>query len=206
MGKAVYEDDLEDTSSQNTDIGVTSNRNTDTGVDTDVSKMGLANKPVAKPNIVTKEQLAASGLSLRDYMNKQQGLTRRGESAPVSSVASTAPAQSSATSVNDESSNSSKPAPKKETYRTLSGKMAEKKPDTSAADREKTWNSVKNAASSAASSIGDYVSSIGKREEKHGTYKKDGKVVKYAKGGSVSSASRRGDGIASKGKTRGKIY
>lgn len=35
----------------------------------------------AKPKIVTKEELAKSGLSLRDYMNKQQGLTRRGEKA-----------------------------------------------------------------------------------------------------------------------------
>lgn len=31
-----------------------------------------------KPAIVTKEALAKSGLSLRDYMNQQQGLTRRG--------------------------------------------------------------------------------------------------------------------------------
>jgi hypothetical protein len=41
-------------------------------------------KAPAKPPIVTKEQLAKSGLSLRDYMNKQQGLTRRGDSAPAS--------------------------------------------------------------------------------------------------------------------------
>ena len=32
----------------------------------------------AKPKVVTKEELAKSGLSLRDYMNQQQGLTRRG--------------------------------------------------------------------------------------------------------------------------------
>jgi hypothetical protein len=37
------------------------------------------------------------------------------------------------------------------------------------------------------------------------TYKHGGKVHKYAGGGSVSSASRRADGIAKKGKTRGKI-
>jgi hypothetical protein len=35
--------------------------------------------------------------------------------------------------------------------------------------------------------------------------KKGGKVRGYASGGSVSSASRRGDGIATKGKTRGKM-
>ena len=39
-------------------------------------------KAKAKAPMVTKEQLAKSGLSLRDYMNKQQGLSRRGDSAP----------------------------------------------------------------------------------------------------------------------------
>ena len=37
-------------------------------------------KPKAK--VVTKEELAKSGLSLRDYMNKQQGLTRRDGTKP----------------------------------------------------------------------------------------------------------------------------
>jgi hypothetical protein len=36
-------------------------------------------------------------------------------------------------------------------------------------------------------------------------YKKGGAVKKMASGGSVSSASKRADGIAVKGKTRGKI-
>jgi len=36
-----------------------------------------------KPAIVTKEELAKSGMSLRDYMNKQQGLTRRKEKNPT---------------------------------------------------------------------------------------------------------------------------
>lgn len=39
-----------------------------------------------------------------------------------------------------------------------------------------------------------------------GSFKKGGKVKKKAKGGSVkSSASKRGDGIATKGKTKGKF-
>jgi len=45
----------------------------------------------SKPKVVTKEELAKSGLSLRDYMNKQQGLTRRGGSA--SSSGSRAPSK-----------------------------------------------------------------------------------------------------------------
>ena len=45
-------------------------------------------KVSAKPKVVTKEELAKSGLSLRDYMNKQQGLTRRGGSTPSAATPS----------------------------------------------------------------------------------------------------------------------
>jgi hypothetical protein len=38
-----------------------------------------------------------------------------------------------------------------------------------------------------------------------GVFKHGGSVKKYAKGGSVSSASKRADGCATKGKTRGKF-
>jgi hypothetical protein len=38
--------------------------------------------PAKKAPVVTKEELAKSGLSLRDYMNKQQGKTRRDGTAP----------------------------------------------------------------------------------------------------------------------------
>jgi hypothetical protein len=47
----------------------------------------VAAAPKAKPPIVTKEELEKSGLSLRDYMNKQQGLTRRGAPAADTSNA-----------------------------------------------------------------------------------------------------------------------
>ena len=36
-------------------------------------------------------------------------------------------------------------------------------------------------------------------------YKKGGMIKKYAKGGSVSSASKRADGCATKGKTKGRM-
>lgn len=39
--------------------------------------------PAAKPRVVGKKELEASGLSLRDFMNKERGLTRRGSSAPT---------------------------------------------------------------------------------------------------------------------------
>lgn len=54
---------------------------------TDDERARLPFRPPAKPPIVTKEELEKSGLSLRDYMNKQQGLTRRGAPAADTSNA-----------------------------------------------------------------------------------------------------------------------
>ena len=52
----------------------------------------------------------------------------------------------------------------------------------------------------------DKIASNGGRNAPQPGMRKGGAVKKYAKGGSVkSSASRRGDGIAQKGKTRGKM-
>ena len=56
-----------------------------------VKQTGLAksampkSEPKAKPKnrIVTKEELAKSGLSLRDFLNKERGLTRRKDKAPT---------------------------------------------------------------------------------------------------------------------------
>ena len=44
-----------------------------------------------------------------------------------------------------------------------------------------------------------------KRDYEESPMKKGGKVKKYASGGSVSSASKRADGIAQRGKTKGRI-
>jgi hypothetical protein len=101
------------------------------------------------------------------------------------------------------------------TYRDLSGNIKTKSADGGAADRAANREMLLEKIKSAGSSFGDYMTDLGKKEEKHGTYVKDGKVVRYAKGGmtsskmtsapKVSSASKRADGIASKGKTRGKL-
>ena len=158
--------------------------------------------PAPKQRIVSKQELEKSGLSLRDFLNKERGLTRRGESttpaptksAPVETARPTTPPVGNA--------EDAAPAPKK-MYRTFGGKMAEKSADTDAMSgvRETIGKGLKSAAEG----IGNYARGLGKREEKHGTYVKDGKVVKYAKGGSVSKASSRADGIAQRGKTKGRM-
>jgi hypothetical protein len=65
-----------------------------------------------------------------------------------------------------------------------------------------TPDSVKNIASKLNVSMNPRIQ---RDELGEPLYKKKGGVIKMAKGGLASSASRRADGIASKGKTRGKI-
>ena len=105
-----------------------------------IENTGPRTKP-SKPAIVTKEELAKSGMSLRDYMNKQQGLTRR----------------------------------------------KEKNPTPKLIDPSNIRSGVRF----------DDEGLINPKNIRSGTGMKSG--------GSVNSASRRADGIATKGKTRGKM-
>lgn len=78
-------------------------------------------KPKATPT-VTKKQLEESGLSLRDYLNRERGLTRRGDSTPA---AKSMP-KSSVTDTGDETARlaARSPAPaKKPSYETSYDRM-----------------------------------------------------------------------------------
>jgi hypothetical protein len=112
--------------------------------------------------IVTKEELERSGMSLRDFLNKERGLTRRGES-------------------------------KVSTKPELGPEMGEKMtPDES-----------KAAASNFGYPKGSQrLNSEENKDVSDMSMKHGGKVKGYASGGSASS---RADGIATKGKTRGKM-
>jgi len=86
-----------------------------------------------------------------------------------------------------------------EMYRGFDGKMHKKsessKPDVGAM--------IGRGLSSAASSIGDYFKNFETPAERRSRERKESKGM--ASGGSVSSASKRADGIAQRGKTRGKM-
>ena len=177
-------------------------------------------EPVAKKQrVVTKEELAKSGLSLRDFLNKERGLTRRGESAPSAPPAPETVTQKTATTTvsappSAPSASSAPATEKKDTYRTLSGEVKTKK---SAADIEAENAArrarVGEALSGVGSSIGDMLSKA--KQNYESTRPVSRQVQKereqaaargnLAKGGKVSSASSRGDGIAQRGKTRGKM-
>jgi hypothetical protein len=92
--------------------------------------------------------------------------------------------------------------PKKEMYRTMSGKMAEK------TDYKNPMMGLGDLIGRGASAIGDSLSKYefmtpAKRIAKENKEKKEARG--YSSGGSVSKASSRADGIAQRGKTRGKM-
>jgi hypothetical protein len=170
-----------------------------------------AEKAAPKPRVVSKKELEDSGMTLRDFLNKERGLTRRGsskETDPTAGEAKDRKAQEAAdridpgseyprkipynkgTSANDggKSTVDSQNADiKRKTGMTpaeyvRSGKAAIDKQD---ADSSFSTDTNKNAADM-------YTKAALAKQSDEG----------MAKGGKVRSASSRGDGIAQRGKTR----
>ena len=176
-----------------------------------VSKMAQKKK-----SVVTKEEMQKAGFdNLRDYLNAQRGLTRRGEKPAESKPAASKPAAKTESasvevrasrlprSTDDDSSSVFAPRAKeaiaKAKERLTSGREFSSKPAESKTSRSEEDSSV--LAPGAREFIGRLKTRLTSGHEfgkKHG-----GKVHKYAAGGKVGSASKRGDGIAMRGKTRG---
>lgn len=167
--------------------------------------------------IVTKEELKASGLSLRDFLNKERGLTRRGESAPAKPAAKAEMAPSKPAPKAEEPAKS---APKtSETkrgfgpYGVFAGPSDEEKAATYARYEENRKKMGATAAPSGSSKIADsdYAKSVRSSQAASADSGPLGKRIRealgssYKTGGSVSKASSRADGIAQRGKTRGKM-
>jgi hypothetical protein len=183
---------------------------------------------MAKTPTVSKKELADSGFTnLRDYLNDKRGLTRKGspmaikradavdsesregrrrgpaddmsgrdsldkqmsESALDMSMAQR-DGDSASKFLRAGESNNSRGSSK---YRESGQAMVNKQDEDAAEMRRESRRSAPSV--SLKSSLSD--------EEQ--AMKRGGKVKKMASGGSVSSASSRGDGIAQRGKTRGKM-
>lgn len=132
-----------------------------------------------KNKVVTKEELEKSGMSLRDYLNAKQGLTRRKEK--------------------DSTPKLIDPSNIKSDRRFDDEGLID--PSNIKSGRRDFEESQKTTASKSPKGQDRILKGITKNA---GENKFMGSV-KMASGGSVSSASRRADGIATKGKTRGKI-
>jgi hypothetical protein len=142
--------------------------------------------PLKKPAVVTKEQMKKAGFdNLRDYLNSQKGLKRR-DSKPVETP----------------KTDTAKAPAKKEVPKIEAPKTEARKPGRSAAANR---NMPKAESTSTPAKVASGATSV---ERMRNTMKqKFGEKNKYGmkKGGMVSSASKRADGIAKKGKTRGRM-
>ena len=159
-------------------------------------------KSAAKARTVSKKELEESGLSLRDYLNKQQGLTRRGGSAGEEKASKRASAKESITDTGDElarlESRYKKPAPRYETpYDRMNRSNRE-----SGTDFDSMVGKLKDRITGASDRGQDRIlTGIKKRADENKFMGSTG----MKSGGKVSSASKRADGCAIKGKTRGKM-
>jgi hypothetical protein len=174
----------------------------------EVSSYGSENRRTAqdtsaprKAPTVTKEELAASGMSLRDYLNKQQGLTRRGGGDSMPSSAGYRDEGSNRPLSNAEYPTEGANKPARGAIGFGKNVVTDKKGKTYVVNdpMEQGRN-----ADIYGGTINDIKNMFRGRNSPSQAMKKGG-TVKMASGGSTSSASRRADGIAQKGKTRGKM-
>ena len=133
--------------------------------------------------IVTKEELEASGMSLRDFLNKERGLTRRGGSKPDMTRSMQAPAVK-ANPMADQKDTDERVMMGEERKRAAAPIS---RGDVEADYKAKMKDIIKEKAAK-------------EREEQYGSGLKKGGVPKYKHGGSV-----RGDGVAKRGKTKGRM-
>ena len=137
---------------------------------------------MATQRIVSKKELAASGLSLRDFLNKERGLTRRKDKAEKSELGE----EMGVTMTRDESASA---------RRSLGSNPTEE------AKMDKLNRSYGPRSSSKLSDVTRPGTNTNyeNKDVSDMSMKRGGKVKKMAHGGSASS---RADGIAQRGKTR----
>ena len=179
-----------------------------------VSKMAQKKK-----SVVTKEEMQKAGFdNLRDYLNAQRGLTRRKEK-PTESKSSgreTAEENLSKRRPTDLASSKArhegiKTAGERSQRESDAEKARESRLGSSTLARDRLGNEPdayivnrrRRAAEEAAKETSTPSRTFGAGAM---SAKGLGGMSGFAKGGKVGSASKRGDGIAKKGKTRGKMY
>jgi len=162
----------------------------------------------AKKRVVSKKELEDSGLSLRDFLNKERGLTRRKEVDPTAGEAKDRKAQEAADRIDpgkDDAGGRAKMLRQNEEIRSRtglspaayvrSGKAAIDKQDEDAATGARNMSAYKPRGMSK-------LSDVVKPGTNTNYENKDVEDLTFKRGGKVSSASKRADGIAQRGKTR----
>ena len=140
---------------------------------------GNIKRAAPKKRIVTKEELAKSGYTnLRDFLNAEKGLTRRGEKGPDAATIARI----------DQKVKEEKKGPTEDDINRLIKKYDSKDRPGSEVIAEKQMKAKPKMGAAYQEAFGNIKKALG-----------------FKSGGSVSSASKRADGCAKKGKTRGKM-
>ena len=153
-----------------------------------------------KTPTVTKEELEKSGLSLRDYMNKQQGLTRRQDK--VNPDMGAKADKAFLDFVKDRNQPAAAPAAPADIPAARS-EVKNTPNDLRAKSKEQQARGAKLRGQTPGV-LGENAAKLEKEFKNSLNVKDFLESSSYAKGGAVS-ASRRGDGIAQRGKTRGRM-
>ena len=150
---------------------------------------------MATNRVVSKKELEDSGLSLRDFLNKERGLTRRKETNPTLGEAKDKAAQDAADAVDPGSNMMFKDVARNQ-YRDSGKEMVDKQDAESAMGRSMSAYVPRRDPNAAARAM----LSKGAGDESGNAMKRGGAVKKMAKGGSTSGRATgyRGYGIAKK--------
>ena len=163
-----------------------------------------------KPRIVGKKELEDSGLSLRDFLNKERGLVRRKDKDPTAGEAKDKSAQEAADRVDPGSNDGGESRVKAQNAKIMkdtgmnpaeyvrSGKSAIDRQN--AADKTTADTYIAAAKSRRPATETDTNKNAADMYTEAALAKSRGDGM--ARGGKVKSASSRGDGCAQRGKTR----
>ena len=165
---------------------------------------------MAGNRMVSKKELEESGLSLRDFLNKERGLTRKAPEGTKFGVNAARPTAAARAAMNAQDNadrgldedgeplqRSAGYAPRNQ-YRESGHEAADKLEEADRRAKSMSAYTPRRDANAAARAR----MSSGEGDEAGNAMKRGGKVKKMASGGSASS---RADGIAQRGKTRGKM-
>jgi hypothetical protein len=158
--------------------------------DAGMPKPAVTGRGMPKQRVVGKKELEDSGLSLRDFLNRERGLTRRGEQPSVGGKVTPGEYKSRAQASDSDSS----ALDRNYVRRDMGSRMEE-------IDRE-TQGDFLTAMKQKPRRPPEPLSFTRKPGTNVNYENEDATSETFKRGGKVSSASKRADGIAIRGKTR----
>jgi hypothetical protein len=166
--------------------------------DADMPKPAVTGRAAPKQRVVSKKELEESGLSLRDFLNRERGLTRRGEQPSVGGKVTPGEYKSRAQASDSDSS----ALDRNYVRRDMGSRMEEIDRETQGDFLTAMKQKPRRPSDTQGANAGDYMAESAKSRRVRNMYERGAEETGMKRGGKVSSASKRADGIAQRGKTR----